>query len=391
MMRVLWVSHSLRVGGSELALVEGVQALAARGHRVEVVVPGDGPLQSLLADSAPVHVIPHNPWVTHSTSAKTAARWMAYNVVSAAPHLARLARSVEADVIISNTLTTMAAGLGARFARVPHAWFIHEFGDLDHGARFILGRRATFAAMQRMARLCLVNSDAVLRYFSARLPGAALWHVPYAVAVPDIRRTRPENDDRFRLLVLGNKTASKGQLDAVLALGILARAGRNVELWLIGPGEAKYEQALRQAARDHDVASLITFADFDPDPFAQVCNADTVLMCSRAEAFGRVTVEAMKAGKPVIGAATGATPELVRHGCNGFLYQQGDAQSLAHWADILYSDRATGQAMGRRGQQWATATFNAAEYGSRLEAALLAVRATATSPRAAPNSPPPSR
>ena len=52
-------------------------------------------------------------------------------------------------------------------------------------------------------------------------------------------------------------------------------------------------------------------------------------MCSRAEAFGRVTVEAMKLGLPVIGAARGATPELVRDGWNGLLYAHGDANELA--------------------------------------------------------------
>jgi glycosyltransferase involved in cell wall biosynthesis len=204
----------------------------------------------------------------------------------------------------------------------------------------------------------------------------------YAVSVPQIRRTRLEDDSRFRLLVLGYKTASKGQMDALLALAILAAAGHDVELWLVGGGEAEYEHALSEAASQHGVASLITSLDFDPDAFAQVCNADVLLMCSRAEAFGRVTVEAMKAGKPVIGAATGATPELIRHGWNGFLYRQGDAQDLARWAEVLYEDRATAREMGQRGQRWAMETFSTEEYGSRLEAGLMTALKTSSAPRA---------
>lgn len=370
-MHVLFVSHSARVGGAELGLVEGVRALTSRGHRVDVVLPGDGPLRARLTDTAPVHVVPHNPWVTQSDPPLTvAARWMAYNLAVASRNLSRLAASVEADVVISNTLTTMAPALGARLARRPHAWYIHEFGD---GQRFLLGRQPTFAAMRRLAPACLVSSDALRRFFSTRLPRSELHVAHYAISVPELRRTRPEDDPRFRFLILGHKMASKGQMDALLALAALAAAGSNVELWLVGDGEPEYELTLLEAAKAHGVAHLVQFLPLDLNPFEQMCNADAVLVCSRSEGFGRVTVEAMKAGKPVIGTATGATPDLIRHGWNGFLYRQGDAQDLTHWADVLYRDRATAREMGQRGQQWATATFNEQECGSRLEAALMAV------------------
>ena len=52
-------------------------------------------------------------------------------------------------------------------------------------------------------------------------------------------------------------------------------------------------------------------------------------MCSDAEAFGRVTVEALKSGRPVIGTRSGGTPELIADGENGFLFEPGKAQELA--------------------------------------------------------------
>ena len=165
-----------------MGLVEGVRALTSRGHRVDVVLPGDGPLRARLTDTAPVHVVPHNPWVTQSDPPLTvAARWTAYNLAVASRNLSRLAASVEADVVISNTLTTMAPALGARLARRPHAWYIHEFGD---GSRFLLGRQPTFAAMQRLAPACLVSSDALRRFFSTRLPRSELHVAHYAISVP---------------------------------------------------------------------------------------------------------------------------------------------------------------------------------------------------------------
>ncbi len=53
-------------------------------------------------------------------------------------------------------------------------------------------------------------------------------------------------------------------------------------------------------------------------------NSDFALVCSRMEALGRVAIEAMLAGLPVIGADTGGTKELIgENEERGYLYRQG--------------------------------------------------------------------
>ena len=48
---------------------------------------------------------------------------------------------------------------------------------------------------------------------------------------------------------------------------------------------------------------------------------DILLMFSRAEGFGRVTIEAMQRAIPVIGLDQGGTSELIQHRKNGVLFQ----------------------------------------------------------------------
>jgi len=70
-------------------------------------------------------------------------------------------------------------------------------------------------------------------------------------------------------------------------------------------------------------------------------------MCSRAEAFGRVTIEAMLMGKPIVAAAGGATPEIIEHGRSGLLYEPGNPEAAAEAVRSLLLDRETAAQLAR--------------------------------------------
>jgi glycosyltransferase involved in cell wall biosynthesis len=372
-MRLLWVSHSARMGGAELGLLEGIQALHARGHELHVVLPVPGPLEDRLAPYATVHVCRHKPWLTFEPRRSKRAAWLSYNALVAAPRIARIARQVRANAIVSNSLTTMAGAVAARRAQLPHLWFVHEFGHEDHGLPFVLGPRLTFRLMRRWMRVCIVNSVAVQEHFHARL-GIDVRVARYAVEVPDTRlgHTPPEHTsgDPLRLILVGTKKPSKGQADAIRAIAALADQNLNLNLTLVGGSENGYEDELKALATELDVRDRIDFVPHTGDPFALILHADVVLMCSRFEALGRVTVEGMKAGKPIVGAAAGGTTELVRHGWNGYLYTEGDHADLARWLEACYHDRVALARMGEHGREWARETFNASRYGADLESAV---------------------
>lgn len=367
-MRLLWLSGG-GGGGGDLSMVEAVEALSERGHQVHVVLPIEDPLRSRLASAASIHICWHNRWLSKPLPTPWArVRQTAYNVFKARLELARLAQATAAQVVVSNGLVVWAGALAAKRAGRPHVWFLQEFGLEDHGFRFHFGRRATFAFMKRNADFFLVNSSALRSHFAQWLPEARLRLVHYAVEVPPGLPTHSPGDGKFRLVMVGTRAPSKGQQDAVAALRILADQGLNVELDLIGNHAEAFDQQLRDLATD--AVDRVHFVDFQEDPFKLVARADVALMCSRSEALGRVTVEAIKLGKPVVGAAAGATPELVRPGWNGFLYEPGNPADLAQWIKRLYYDREAAREMGRRAQAWAIETFNRDVYGSELEGVL---------------------
>ncbi len=139
----------------------------------------------------------------------------------------------------------------------------------------------------------------------------------------------------LRAVLVGYFSQAKGQHLAVEAVAIARKAGVDIELTLVGAGNQK---PLRKLARRLGVEDLVTIDGPTRDVGRYWSAAHVGLMCSQCEAFGRVTVEAMRAGLPVCGTKTGGTPEIIDSGVNGLLSPAGDAKALAANLMALESD-----------------------------------------------------
>ena len=107
---------------------------------------------------------------------------------------------------------------------------------------------------------------------------------------------------------------NKGQHLAVEAVAIARKAGVDIELTLVGAGD---HEPVRELARRLGVADLVNIHGPTRDVGHYWSAAHVGLMCSECEAFGRVTVEAMRAGLPVCGTNAGGTPEIIEPASTG--------------------------------------------------------------------------
>ena len=95
--------------------------------------------------------------------------------------------------------------------------------------------------------------------------------------------------------------------------------------------------------------------------------ADVEIVPSNREAFGRVTIEAMFAGMPVIASDSGANPELVQHGRNGLLFQNGDKTDLAEKMSCFIENRESIEQMGKEAALFAMNSFTAKKNADAIE------------------------
>jgi glycosyltransferase involved in cell wall biosynthesis len=123
----------------------------------------------------------------------------------------------------------------------------------------------------------------------------------------------------------------------------------DASLVLVGKGDL--EDELRHEVLRKHAAEKVRFLGWRPDIHEIMPLFDMLVLPSRNEGMGRVLVEAMAAGKPVIASDTGGIPDLVKHGVNGLLFPPGDEMKLAEHIEYLISNPGVAKQMGKVGRQ----------------------------------------
>ena len=90
--------------------------------------------------------------------------------------------------------------------------------------------------------------------------------------------------------------------------------------------------------------------------------ATALLMCSRNEAQGRVTIEAMFYGCPVIGYKAGGTQEIIKDGVNGFWFDSID--EAINKLNIIASNNI--RSVIERSQKYVTTHFSEETYKQKI-------------------------
>jgi glycosyltransferase involved in cell wall biosynthesis len=229
------------------------------------------------------------------------------------------------------------------------------------------GETAALRLMNRLSSLILANSEYVAGRYRGAFGRDRIAVVPQGVT-PDrgAGTAAPPRTAKFRCVAVGSISRFKRQEEALEAIGRLAAEGRSVELLIIGKGDPEYERRLRDTTLRLGLAGSVRFLGEVPTAWPLIQSADAVIHCSRHEAFGRVTVEGMLAAKPVVGARSAGTAELIRDGENGRLYEVGDVDRLADILRELMDRPEQGARLGKTARAWAEERFSEAQYGEAL-------------------------
>jgi glycosyltransferase involved in cell wall biosynthesis len=350
-LRVAFVAHEGSDGGADLLLYELVCGLEQSALcTTMVVVPRDGYLAAALREAGvSVAIANYRWWCSHhqeeTVSFSLTAKRALYHARRLGPAAAIVARSLgefSPDLVASNTCVISAGALAAARMRVPHVWLAQEIGREDQRLTFFFGYGISMRLLGAGSRIVVAISNAVGRAL-ARYVAPRKIHVLHAPCLtPPGLRVNPRGDgDPLRLVLLGRGNAQKGVEEAIRAVGLVRSHGVDARLRVVGVRDLRDHARWRQLSVDIGVSEAVAVAGRVDDVLLEIDHAHIGLMCSRLEAFGRVSVEFLRRGRPVIGTRSGGTPELVEDGVTGLLYDPGDYRALANRVERLAASNAT--------------------------------------------------
>ena len=336
--RLMLVSHAPSFGGgSEIVFDELVRALRSRrpDWDLHVVTPGKGVIADRALESgAAVSLLPQPRWADFGPCGiRYWARAFGYGAISLRRHRA-LIKFWRPDLVLVNTMTIPTAALAAKSAGAKVVWLINEFGRRDHDLNFLLGYKKTIRTIGRLSDRVVCCSMAVADEMAAQGIPESILRVGYCAMNTPLGEPHSRTSGTLTALVVGRIAEPKGQLLAVRAVAEAVRQGAKVRLRMVGP-ELDREYTARVRAETLGMEDRIHFVGPLTDPSDEYRHADVFLMTSRDEAFGRVTVEAMRLGLPVIGVNSGGTAEIIEDGITGYLVAPGDAKAMgSHLAHL---------------------------------------------------------
>lgn len=297
--------------------------------------------------------------------------------------IVRLIGRWKIDIVYTNTALILPGALAARVTGRPHLWHIKEWVGRHARTRFPLPDPL-------LARTFMSLSDRVLvmsRFIGGIFDNGGHPMLPVIVNDPvDVDRfSNNQNGPALRRkLGVGNdepliamaaslqSTWKKHEIFVEVAAKVAA-GNKRARFAVFGPepvrhANSTYNQAwdnfqqLKRLARDRGLNGRFAWAGFCSD-IPQMMNAIDVLVhpCD-IEPFGRVAIEAMAAGKPVVGPDRGGISESVTDGMTGMLVPAGNENAFAAAASLLAGDESLRNRMGRAGRELVARKFSLAQH-----------------------------
>lgn len=151
-----------------------------------------------------------------------------------------------------------------------------------------------------------------------------------------------ENNDKIKIVFVGIVSETKGQIFLIKAIETLPDSIKNnIVVDFYGGGRKEYIKKLQRYVQKKGLSNIISFKGYCSDIPNILTDYDIGVVASRAEAFGRVTVEYMKAGLCVIASDTGANTEIVNDNENGLIFKYGDFNMLGNKIEYLIENKDT--------------------------------------------------
>ena len=346
-MTILVISYRAEIsGGSNRSLLSVLEKMKKRGHRVVLILPKREGNMYEEAEKLGVECmyVPLSRIGVHK--ADKIEKIMAQKIIMQLKLIhdyfsialrKRKIQSIQADIVYTNGAVMHGGRFASKIAGLPHVWHIREFFEQTE-----LYPENIYQLMNDGTDKFILISSAMLNEYKKHINPDKL--IMISNGIKYVEQPPKIHHEDFNVLLTGRITEAKAQLDAVNAVSLLDESGKNIKLFFAGKStnslDEQYIRKIEELIQEKKLENKVFFLGEVDNMGNLRSKMDVELICAPNEAFGRVTVEAMRSGLPVIGAKSGGTMDIIQDEYNGLLYKPHDFKELAKKINELYYNKS---------------------------------------------------
>lgn len=153
--------------------------------------------------------------------------------------------------------------------------------------------------------------------------------LPIGLSAPKKNR-RVKKEKKPTLIFVGRISKSKGVEDAILALEKTLKENLDIRLWIVGNGDKKYIDYLKNMAKKLKILDNVTFWGYVPEEkkFELMERAHILLAPSVKEGWGLIVPEAAFVGTPSVVYNVLGLRDIVLDGVNGVIVKKNTPSEI---------------------------------------------------------------
>ena len=319
---VLWVSHEGNVSGANIAMLEFILKLNSY-YEFIIIIPSLGSFCDLLKKNNIKYLLiasyswglPSKPIIGFNTIK------ILVRTIIAIFKLCTYVFKFKINIIFTNTELPVIGAIAAKLTGKKHIWWIHEFGSEHFGYKIGWGnQKLAYKIMDITTDLIICMSDALSDKYKTRVNTKVI-RIYQPVSWPLLDNNNITKLGKY--LIFGQISRSKGHLEVLKVLKVYIQEFPNQAgniLQIAGPcNDPEYLQELLDFIELNFLNNTVIINVGFVSKQAIIPKFDVLILASNWEGFGRVIIEANKAGLKVIVKNSGGAPELINYS-NGIIY-----------------------------------------------------------------------
>lgn len=358
-MKILYVQPGQGVGGSKISLRHILQSAPVdQVSQVALSSPPDRDYEQTISPFIErIHYLDLPTWHKYRRSL-----WQ-QRVIAPLSHVRRLLslvpsvlklmgviRTEQVDIVHTNNSLCPAGAFAARLAGVPHIWHVREPIGVMGEYPLIIGDRLSEFVFQKFSSSIICISAYTADFFVNR-------NISVNIVRNGVYIDRFQTDDAKR----GGKALRQslfGENDSPVIgmIGNITTQWKNHKLFLdvsaklqvefpkcrfvVFGGSSNlnitpYTKDLRRISTKLGLENNLIWAEFVDDIPSIMNSIDILVHPVSKEGSGRVVMEAMAAGRVVVGVKSGGVQELIQHGVTGYLVEPENCDEIVEKVRFL--------------------------------------------------------